>query len=76
MFLRTATALSVSLSRARTRLSPAAGQGTVEYVGLILLIAGVLAAVVAAVGSFGPADIGKTIVKHLHDAIDQAAGGS
>lgn len=46
------------------------GQGTVEYVGLILLIAGVLAAVVAASGSFNGKSIGQTIVNELKQAID------
>jgi Flp pilus assembly pilin Flp len=46
------------------------GQGTVEYVGLILLIAGVLAAVVAASGSFNGKSIGQTIVNELKSAID------
>lgn len=46
------------------------GQGTVEYVGLILLIAGVLATVVAASGSFNGKTIGQTIVNELKQAID------
>jgi hypothetical protein len=45
-----------------------AGQGTVEYVGLILLIAGIMAAVVA-MKSSGP-DFGKTIVTKLKESID------
>jgi hypothetical protein len=44
------------------------GQGTVEYIGLILLIAGIMAAVVA-MKSSGP-DFGKTIVGKLRDSID------
>jgi hypothetical protein len=44
------------------------GQGTVEYIGLILLIAGIMAAVVA-MKSSGP-DFGKTIVGKLKDSID------
>ncbi|HWI21997.1 MAG TPA: hypothetical protein VNT22_05210 [Baekduia sp.] len=46
------------------------GQGTVEYVGLILLIAGVLTAVVAATGSFNGKAIGTSIVNELKGAID------
>ncbi len=50
------------------------GQGTVEYVGLILLIAGVLAVVVAASGTFGGGKaIGTAIVNQLKDAIDGVA---
>ena len=55
---------------------PAYGQGTVEYVALILLVAGVLATVVAAAGSFGGKDIGQTIVSKLKDAIDSVGGSS
>jgi hypothetical protein len=49
------------------------GQGTVEYVGLILLIAGVLAVVVAASGTFGGKAIGSAIVNQLKEAIDGVA---
>ncbi len=48
------------------------GQGTVEYVGLILLVAVVLAGVVAATRqtSVGSGQIGETIVKKLKSALD------
>ena len=45
------------------------GQGTVEYVALILLLALVFAAVVK-FGAGKDFDIGKTIVAKLKDAID------
>lgn len=45
------------------------GQGTVEYVALILLLALVFAAVVKA-GAGNDFDIGKTIVTKLKEAID------
>ncbi len=45
------------------------GQGTVEYVALILLLALVFAAVVK-FGAGKDFDIGKTIVEKLKDAID------
>ncbi len=45
------------------------GQGTVEYVALILLLALVFAAVVKT-GAGKDFDIGKTIVSKLKDAID------
>jgi hypothetical protein len=50
----------------------APGQGTVEYVALILLVAVVLAGVVAATRktSIGGAEIGETIVKKLKSALD------
>jgi hypothetical protein len=61
------------------RLHAAAGrtrdrraQGTVEYVGLILLVAVVLAGVVAATrsSSLGTGQIGATILKKLKSALD------
>ena len=51
------------------RLRPERGQGTVEYVALILLLALVFAAVVK-FGAGKDFDIGKTIVTKLKDAID------
>lgn len=50
-----------------------AGQGTVEYVALILLVAVVLAGVVAATkkANVGGAEIGEAIVKQLKDAIGE-----
>jgi hypothetical protein len=45
------------------------GQGTVEYIGLILLIAGIMAAVVALKTKSGT-DLGGTIVGKLKDSID------
>jgi hypothetical protein len=47
-----------------------AGQGTVEYVGLILLIAAVLAAVVLASRKLGDGGIAKVIVSKLTQAIE------
>ena len=48
------------------------GQGTVEYVGLILLVAVVLAGVVAATKgtNIGSGQIGETILKKLKSALD------
>ena len=50
-----------------------AGQGTVEYVALILLVAVVLAGVVMATRrtSIGDGGIGRTIVEKLRGALDQ-----
>ena len=47
-----------------------AGQGTVEYVALVLLIAGVLAAVVAAGHRMNGAGIADTIINKHKGAID------
>jgi hypothetical protein len=51
------------------------GQGTVEYVALVLLIAGVLAAVVAAGHKMNGAGIAETIVGKLKESIDSVGGG-
>jgi hypothetical protein len=56
--------------RIRRRLAGQSGQGTVEYVALIILMALLLAAVVAAVRAKGDAGIATTIVDKLKDAID------
>jgi hypothetical protein len=49
------------------------GQGTVEYVALVLLVGVVLASVVAIAGSkkFNGNDIATTIVKKIHDAMNK-----
>jgi hypothetical protein len=60
------------LGRWWARLREQSGQGTVEYVGLIMLLAGLLAAVVVA--SKGDAGgIAKKVTGHVKDAIDAAA---
>ena len=46
------------------------GQGTVEYVGLILLVAVILAGVVKASGSFSDQGIADAVVRKLKAAID------
>jgi hypothetical protein len=50
------------------------GQGTVEYVGLILLLAIVLAGVVKAANGFSDEGIVKTIVAKLKQAIGDVGG--
>lgn len=51
------------------------GQGTVEYVGLLLLMASVLAAVVAASKTLGGNDqIGKQVVTQVGESIKIAGG--
>jgi hypothetical protein len=49
------------------------GQGTVEYVGLILLVAVLIAGVVQASGSFSDTGIAEAIVKKIKGAIDGVA---
>ena len=53
----------------RERLRSEAGQGTVEYVALILLVAAVMAAVVAATSN---ASEGGTIAKKVTDELKNA----
>lgn len=64
------------LHHARTRLQSSAGQGTVEYVALILLVAGVLATVVVAGRKGGDAGIAKKVVDQLKQAIDSVGGST
>ncbi|RKQ94058.1 hypothetical protein C8N24_3935 [Solirubrobacter pauli] len=56
------------MGRAHAWLAQERGQGTVEYVGLILLLAGVMAAVVLA-GAGMKTDIATTIVDKVKAAI-------
>lgn len=53
-------------------LAAESGQGTVEYVGLLLLMATVLGGVVAASGALGKNEqIGETVVKQVSKSIDK-----
>jgi hypothetical protein len=63
-------ALHARVARAWVRASSERGQGTVEYVGLILLVAVILAGVVKASGSFSDKGIADAVVKKLKAAID------
>ncbi len=58
---------------ARLRTAPQAGQGTVEYVALILLVAGVLAVAVAA-ASKSSFRLDQVVSQKLTDAIEQVSG--
>jgi Flp pilus assembly pilin Flp len=49
------------------------GQGTVEYVGLILLLATLLTGVVAAAGGLKGGGIGEQVVKTLKSAISDVS---
>ena len=62
--------------RAWERLRAREGQGTVEYVALILLIAGVLAGVIVAGKSLRGGGIAQTVVGKLKEAIDGVGGAS
>jgi hypothetical protein len=61
-----------ALARAGRRVASQVGQGTVEYVALILLVALVMAGVVAAMKGYktdGGKDLGDAIVGKIKDAI-------
>ncbi len=60
----------VARAWARRRMRGERGQGTVEYVGLILLVGVILAGVVKASGSFSDKGIADAVVKKLKAAID------
>ena len=55
------------LQHLRTRIGCPAGQGTVEYVALILLVAGVLAGVIAAAGGLKGGGIAQAVVAQDED---------
>jgi hypothetical protein len=57
------------MGRAHAALLRERGQGTVEYVGLILLMSVLIAGVVAASGQVGDDSIAKAIVSKLKAAI-------
>jgi hypothetical protein len=51
------------------------GQGTVEYVGLVLLMAVLIAGVVKASSSFSDTGIAEAVVKKLKGAIEGVGAG-
>jgi hypothetical protein len=56
----------------RARLASEAGQGTVEYVGLVLLVAALMGGMVAAVGGLGSlSGIGKELAEAITKKIIQ-----
>jgi hypothetical protein len=57
-------------ARLARALSGERGQGTVEYVGLVLLVAVLIAGVVKASGGFSDTGIAEAVVKKLKGAID------
>ena len=63
------------LGRAHAALAAERGQGTVEYVGLILLVAVILAGVVKASGGLKDSTIAEAVIKKLKGAIDSVGEG-
>ena len=61
-----------ALSAGRERLAGERGQGTVEYVGLVLLVAALMGGMVAAVGGLGSlSGIGKELAEAITKKIVQ-----
>jgi hypothetical protein len=59
----------------RHRARDSLGQGTVEYVGLILLIAVLIAGVVSASRSFSDTGIASAVIKKIKSAIEGVGTG-
>jgi hypothetical protein len=62
------------MGRAHAALLRERGQGTVEYVGLILLMGVLIAGVVAASGKVGDETIAKAVLGKLKEAIASVGG--
>jgi hypothetical protein len=62
------------MGRAHAALVRERGQGTVEYVGLILLLAAILAVVVAAGKNVSGEEIAKSVATKLKTTIDTVGG--
>ena len=64
--------LAGATERLRGRLASESGQGTVEYVGLVLLVAALMGGMVAAVGGLGSlSGIGKELAEAITKKIIQ-----
>jgi hypothetical protein len=59
------------MGRVHARLMQERGQGTVEYVGLIMLIAAVLAIVLGGTGALKNGEIANAVVGKIKMAIDK-----
>jgi hypothetical protein len=63
------------MGRLHARLADPTGQGTVEYVGLVLLVAVLIAGVVKASGGFSDTGIADAVVRKLKAAITGVGEG-
>ena len=73
--VRRAAATAAGVRRAAATAAGERGQGTVEYVGLVLLMAVLIAGVVKASGGFSDTGIAEAVVKRLKAAIDGVGSG-
>jgi hypothetical protein len=64
------------MGRAHAAMLRERGQGTVEYVGLVLLIAAILAGVIAIGDTLKGGGIAETVVKKLKETIDGLQGSA
>ncbi len=63
---------AIAMRAVRDRLTSESGQGTVEYVGLVLLVAALMGGMVAAVGGLGSlSGIGKELAEAITKKIVQ-----
>ena len=67
--------LLTTLRTTLARLGREAGQGTVEYVGLILLMGVLIAGVVKASSGFNDTTVADAVVKKLKTAIESVDSG-
>ena len=63
--------MSPFITRIATRLHGEAGQGTVEYVGIVLAVAALLVAVAAAIDNKVGGPIATALVRRLQEAVAQ-----
>ena len=63
------------MGRVHAALAAERGQGTVEYVGLVLLMAVLIAGVVKASGGFSDTGIAEAVVKKIKAAITGVGEG-
>jgi hypothetical protein len=71
-WLHTWLVLSLASVTTRLRTAPQGGQGTVEYVALILLVAGVLAVAVTAASS-SKFKLDEIVTRELREAIGKVS---
>lgn len=71
---------AIALRAVRRRIASERGQGTVEYVGLVLLVAALMGGMVAAVGGLGSLsgigkELGEAITKKIVQGVQKITFG-